>query len=320
MSPGEAAPPRSSRRSYRLRLFAAAAMLALLAWLLPLGELGAALRRIEPAAWAAAFVAFAAVHAAAAAKWRLLLRAAGAPVTYREAARGHAYGQFGNLFLPSIVGGDLVRAGLLLRSQPRTPVLLGSFVDRGFDLFALVTLAALGAFAAPKSLDADSRAVFHGVVALAAVGIATLAAAVLLLPARRFPFRLRRVLAHGRAAVRRLSARRGAVVSAALLSLAGQAALVTLNAELGRRVGVEAPFSVWLFVWPLAKLAALLPVTQAGIGVREAALAALFRPFGVGAVEAVAASLALQTILIGGGLAAGGVAWALGRRSAGASR
>jgi uncharacterized membrane protein YbhN (UPF0104 family) len=289
-------------------------MLALLAWILPADELGAALRRIEPAAWAAAFAAFAAVHAMAAAKWRLLLRAAGAVVPYREAARGHAYGLFGNLFLPSIVGGDVVRAGVLLRGRPRAPVLLGSFVDRALDLLSLVTLAALGALAAPSALDTGSRTVFRGVVALAAVGVVALAATVLLLPARRFPFRFRRPLAHARAAVRRLARRPGSVAAAALLSLAGQAALVTLNAELGRRVGVEAPFSVWLLVWPLAKLAALLPVTQAGIGVREAALAALFRPFGVGAVEAVAASLALQTVLIGGGLAAGGVAWALGHR------
>jgi len=34
------------------------------------------------------------------------------------------------------------------------------------------------------------------------------------------------------------------------------------------------PLYVWLFAWPLGRISVLLPVTQGGIGVREAALAA----------------------------------------------
>jgi glycosyltransferase 2 family protein len=35
-----------------------------------------------------------------------------------------------------------------------------------------------------------------------------------------------------------------------------------------------------LFAWPLAKIAAVVPITQGGIGVREAALVVLLAPFG----------------------------------------
>jgi len=55
-------------------------------------------------------------------------------------------------------------------------------------------------------------------------------------------------------------------------------------------------------------------VTQGGIGVREAAQAALFAPFGVSAVMAVATGLVFEVVIITGGLAGGAIAWLLGRR------
>ena len=60
------------------------------------------------------------------AKWRLLVNAAGGGLSFRTAARAYYMGLFGNTFLPSIVGGDVVRAGVALRAakyphMPCTP-------------------------------------------------------------------------------------------------------------------------------------------------------------------------------------------------------
>jgi hypothetical protein len=59
------------------------------------------------------------------------------------------------------------------------------------------------------------------------------------------------------------------MVAALLLGMLLQGLLVMLNAWLGDVVGIHISPVVWLFVWPLAKIAAILPVTQGGIGVRE---------------------------------------------------
>jgi uncharacterized membrane protein YbhN (UPF0104 family) len=88
-----------------------------------------------------------------------------------------------------------------------------------------------------------------------------------------------------------------------------------LTAWLGRLCGIDAPIQVWLFVWPLAKISALTPITQGGLGVREAAQAALFAPFGVPASLAVAVSLVFQGVIISGGLISGLLSYLLGRRS-----
>jgi uncharacterized membrane protein YbhN (UPF0104 family) len=72
---------------------------------------------------------------------------------------------------------------------------------------------------------------------------------------------------------------------------------------------------MWLFAWPLAKLSALLPVTQGGIGVREAALAGLLAPFGAAPALTVAVGLTFEAIVITGGLLGGIVAFLMGRFS-----
>jgi uncharacterized membrane protein YbhN (UPF0104 family) len=61
-------------------------------------------------------------------------------------------------------------------------------------------------------------------------------------------------------------------------------------------------------VWPLAKIASLMPISLGGLAVREASLAALLLPFGVPVATSVVCSLLWQTVLITGGLA-GGVIW-----------
>jgi uncharacterized membrane protein YbhN (UPF0104 family) len=78
-------------------------------------------------------------------------------------------------------------------------------------------------------------------------------------------------------------------------------------------MGIDIPLYVWMFVWPLAKIAGLTPLTQGGIGVREAAQAALFLPFGVTAVQAFATGLAFEAVIISGGLLSGGIALGLRR-------
>ena len=57
----------------------------------------------------------------------------------------------------------------------------------------------------------------------------------------------------------------------------------------------------------------MLPLTQGGIGVREAALVALLAPFGAAPPLVLAAGLVWEGIVIAGGLIAGLVAFVLRR-------
>ena len=94
----------------------------------------------------------------------------------------------------------------------------------------------------------------------------------------------------------------GRVVSAFLISMAVQTAFIIVNVNLGRAVGMSAPISAWFLAWPLAKIAALVPISAAGLGIREAALVVLMRPFGDPASAVMAAGLLWQAVFIFGGI------------------
>jgi uncharacterized membrane protein YbhN (UPF0104 family) len=212
------------------------------------------------------------------------------------------------------VGGDVVRAGLALKmTRSVSGLLLGSLVDRTLDIVGLAGVAGIGALLLPTALDARSRSVFVG---LGVVFLIAGAAGLLVLravPVRRFPFRLRRRLAAVRHAVRSLARQPERMAVALVLGMVLQSLLVVLNALLGDTVGIRISLVVWLFVWPLAKIAAVVPLTQNGIGVREAAIVALFQPFHVTAAQAMATGLIFEGVVIVGGLLSGGIALWLGR-------
>ncbi len=80
------------------------------------------------------------------------------------------------------------------------------------------------------------------------------------------------------------------------------------------------PWAAWMLAWSLAKLAALVPVSLGGIGVRQLAQAAFMAPFAVTAALAVAQSLVWESLLLALGLVGGAASiWVRGLRLGDAS-
>lgn len=319
MTRNGAPPTVSARRSIwkhpLFRIVVSALILAALLTVLPFSEIKSALSRVPALVWPVAIAVYMSFHLIGVVKWRLLINVAGAGLSFGEAARAYYWGLFGNMFLPSIVGGDVVKAGAAMRAaKSKSGLVLGSLVDRLLDVIGLAAVAGIGALLSPRALEPQSRRIFVGLGMLLGTSAAFCVLIVMVLPVRRFPFSARRKLVQVRTALRSTAGHSWALVAALLLGMALQTLLVGLNYWLGRIIGIEIPFYVWLFVWPLAKISGLLPVTQGGIGVREAAQATLFAPFGVSATKAVATGLVFEVVLIAGGLLAGAIAFLLGKR------
>lgn len=297
-----------------VRIAGSAVILALLFVALPIHELLDALRRMPWWAWPLAIATYLTLHLIGIVKWRLVTNTAGAGLPFRAAARAYYAGLFGNTFLPSIVGGDVVRAGVALRAaRSKSGLILGSLVDRIGDIVSLAAVAGIGAVLLPRALDARSRTVFISLgVVLVLAGVVALIV-MTRFPVQRLPFRIRRKLVHVRRAIRATARRPEAIVAAIGLGMLLQTLLVVLNYVLGLTIGIDIPLYVWLFVWPLAKISGLAPVTQGGIGVREAAQVVLFAPFGVPGAMALAVGLVFEAIIIVGGLLGGLIAFGLGR-------
>ena len=129
-----------------IRLCISALLLALIFYLVPFSDVWAAARQISSLLWLGALGLFLAGHAAAAAKWRMLI---GGGISYRRAFRAHLAGLAANLALPSVAGGDVVRAGLVMKyANDKGRLAMGSVADRLIDTLGLALIALASAWLA----------------------------------------------------------------------------------------------------------------------------------------------------------------------------
>jgi uncharacterized membrane protein YbhN (UPF0104 family) len=282
-----------------LRVLGSAVAILAVFWFLPVEEVWTAARNVPPVIWIASFICFLLGHVLASWKWWIVAGfVSGVPVHY--AVRGHFYGLAANLCLPGVVGGDVIRAGYLMRNTSLVPrVAAGSVADRLIDCFSLFVLAVGGA-----ALSVRSTLRIDGV--LLAVGTALALALVTFFAIPNAVVRWRPPRAVERVAMAIVELRRSPVrlVVCFGLSLLVQSLFVLLSAWLGWACGVDADLSAWFAAWPLAKLVAVVPISVAGLGVREATLGTVLAQFGADPARAVAAGFVWQSVLFAGALAA----------------
>ena len=303
--------------SLLLRIGGSGIALVVLFHFLPTAEVWRTLALLPAQVWALVVIGYLAAHVIAINKWRLMVNLAGAGLSFRQSARCYFAGLFSTLLLPSIVGGDVVRAAVAFREgRSKAAVVLGGIIDRSIDFVALALLAACGAALVPVELPVETRHVFFVAAIVLALLAVVLLPVVIWFPVRRLPFHLRRKAGRLRGAARSMLRKPHYALAALCMGLIVQAVFVALTARVAIAGGLYLPFRAWLFAWPLAKFSGLIPVTQGGIGVREAALVILLKPFGARAVKATAVGLAWEAVILIGGLIAGLMAFLLGQSSA----
>jgi len=292
-----------------IRWILSLALLVLLIHFFPLATLRAAIGKIPPARFFWILIFYLCTHGFGVLKWRMIVNTAGAQLDLRTSAQCYFGGLFGTLFLPSIVGGDVVRLAVGLRKSPRpAAVLAGNIADRFLDVAAQAALVGLGLILLPGSLPIllRGKAVAYLLLLAALAAIFGLTAYYFYRMAiTRGSWSLRKRLARLRQALRTVKSRPLKLIAGWISGTLIQFTFLVLTALLAISCGLNLPLRVWLFAWPLAKLAAVLPLTQGGMGVREAALVALLAPFGAPGALVLASGLVWEGVIAAGGLISG---------------
>lgn len=302
-----------------LRWVAGVAVLAVMLHFLPLATVRRAIAQVPAWLFLAVLLGYLLAHTLGIAKWQMVINAAGADLDFVTSAQCYLGGLFGTLFLPSIVGGDVIRLAVGLPRSPRpAAVFAGNLLDRFLDVSAQAGLVLLGLLLLPGSLPESLQATARKVLLVCVASVVVLVALAILfhraiLSGRSIRFRRR--LARLGHALRSVSRQPHILLLGWLAGTLVQATFLILATRLAVSCGLVLRLRVWLFAWPLAKLAALLPLTQGGIGVREAVQVALLAPFGAASHLVLAVGLAWEGVIIAGGLLAGGVAFILRRVS-----
>ena len=251
-------------------------------------------------------------------RWGLLLHAQHIRVAFGRLTSSFLVATFWNNFLPSNIGGDVIRvADTAAAAGSKTRAATVVLVDRGIGLVGLVLVAALGATAGPRLIDAGPG-VGAGLLWLAFAGAVLVAVPALLMP-QALPRLLTPLRVLHPAWVDERLARLGATLErfrespAALLScfagaVAVQAILVGFYLAIARSMHIPIGFAELAVVVPISFIVQMVPVSMNGFGVREATFGFYFTRLGLPLESALLVSLVGAEVIMIFSLS-GGVAY-----------
>ena len=239
-------------------------------------------------------------------RWSMLIAALGTPVAFGRLFYLYMAGTFFNTFLPTGIGGDVVKIIELSPERGGAQAFSTVLADRLTGLLGSSLIALIVAVLDPADVPADVRWI------VIAVSAAVLIASMLLTQRRlldriftRLPFwsKLPKKLIKVYEALTAYSI--GSIARSTVISLPFTLALIGTQYALAIGLGVDAPIRYFALFIPMVALIQLLPISFNGLGVREGAFQVLFGTVGVGEAQAVAMSLMYYIVRVATGLLGG---------------
>lgn len=290
---------RSARRGqifFALRIVASVTMLGFLLTRFDLSVLSP-IHELSSWTWIAAgvIVTFGAVVLATL-RWQRVLRALDLPSDLHTLLSHVMAGNFVSNFLPSTVGGDVLRVTRLSAGTGHPPESFASVVlERltGFVVLPFITLVAL--IGNPTLLHMGTAT--HLALSLSLGTLAALVVILLVAGNTRLGARLAGhanwlgFLGAVHLGIDRMRRHPGEAASVLLTAFAYQLTIVFAAWAAGHALGLNMGWSAAMAFVPIVAIAQVLPVSVNGLGLREGALVLLLAPLGVPAGQAIALGL-----------------------------
>lgn len=273
-----------------LKIAVSAGLLALLFSRVDVGRLWAVARQASTTWLAGALCLYAMMVLASAWRWGLLLTAQDVKLPFRTLASSFLVATFFNNFLPSNIGGDVVRvADTAPAAGSKTLATTVVLIDRGIGLLGLVLIAAVGA-------TTTSRLADGGPVPPLMLWVGFSAAMVLLAPALLKPHAFARLLhplrllhpqwvderlARLTAALSRFGKAPGALAACFGGAILVQGVLVAFYLAVAHSMRIPIGFAELAVIVPISFIVQMLPVSMNGFGLREATFGFYFTRLGL---------------------------------------
>ena len=270
-------------------------------------------KSMNPAWILLALAAYAFTQSIAVWRWNRLLRAQHIEVERRRLTESIWVSMFFNNFLPSNIGGDVVRiADTAPAAGSKTLAMTVILVDRVLGLTALVIIAASGALVAtllgvhiPGARWLWLASALGAVAAISVIAMPQLVGHALM-PVRALnkPWLTERAQRLEDAVIRFRNAP-AAVAGAFAGAMVVQITLVAFYLLTAEGLSVPLPIFLGAVLIPVSLVVQMAPVSINGFGVREAVFAFFFRRFGLPTDAAVALSLVSTGMVMGLSLVGG---------------
>jgi uncharacterized membrane protein YbhN (UPF0104 family) len=270
-----------------LRISVSALLVALLAGRMDWRATGSALEGVHWELCGLAWLLYVSSQVTSALRWSRLARPLGFDVSFLRFLRLYFEGSFFGLCLPGSIGGDVVKAcRLAVDFDGRLLAACSVLMDRLSGLSALLVLSATGLVARRYQLSWPAAL---GVGVLVSTG-AVLSTTSLASFAGRWSRPKSDQLASGVSLWSKLavySRRRPLLWHAFGWSLVVQCLNVSTVFTLAQALEVDAPIVAFFVAVPLVALAATIPISLQGVGLREGGLALLLASSGVSEEQGV---------------------------------
>jgi uncharacterized protein (TIRG00374 family) len=299
-----------------LRVLRIVVSVGLLVWVFLHADVGTLVERLSGAHWgwlAAAFFVNLSGNLFGAWRWRLLLQGQGRDVPPTYLFGSYLIGLFFNNFLPSTIGGDVVRAASAKKKGGGTLTenLTVVLVERMIGLLATLTLGGVAAVTGEAGrLDPRITWALGGALVVSFAGLYLALSSRVRRRALRWIERIpiafvRRTLGKMLAAFELFGKARGVLLGNYVLSLAFQFLLIVHYWVIQFAFGEHVPLLTFVVIVPLVFCVMMLPIGINGLGVRESAFVWFLSRAGMEPATALALSLASYAIAVVQGLAGG---------------
>ena len=239
-------------------------------------------------------------------RWKILLDALGSSPSFKSLWQSYMVATFFNNFLPSNVGGDVVRVRDAAKAAgSRTTSLTVAVLDRVIGFVALYFIAAT-AFLVGGSMVrglAGARVILLGLTAVfSLLGVVFLRSGMVtavteFLGLRRFPWAYEK-FESVQTAVNAYRSRKAALVEAFLLSLFLQFLGVSYFFMVARALKIPLEFGAALLMVPLCSLIQAIPISFNGWGLREGVYVLYFSQVGLPRESALAFSIVAAGLVV----------------------
>ena len=233
-------------------------------------------------------------------RWRVFLDAQHVRVPFRTLTNSYLVATFANNFLPSNIGGDVIRIRDTARAAgSKTLATAIVLADRGVGILGLAFVAACGSTLAARRSTAlgplGPSLLWTGLFVALALGVFVLAwphrFGAMARPLRVFHadwVDQRIALITG--ALRRFRQSPGAMLAGLLSSIVVQATLVAFYAAVAVAIHLTVPIQHLAILIPVASIVQMVPLSVNGLGVREATFGVYLSSIGVPLESAIALS------------------------------
>ncbi len=274
-------------------------------------EIAHAFLEISPATWLITFILYLCSQFLSSFRWYLIAHAVGFKGKWNTYLGYYFVGMYFNLFMPSSIGGDVLKVLFLSREyKQKLKAAYTVLADRVFGLAAMFLLGSLAVIIAPDAIPMRLKLILIGTTFLVYISPFALIGLNNLIR-KRWPEISQRV-----DITLQLLKNKQTVVFVLLISLLLQFIGMNILVILAKDMGLSPPPSFYYAIFPLVTLMTFLPISLNGIGIRETGFAYFLSLKDIPMEKALILSLSFFAIQVAAALVGGGAyIWGAHKRS-----